>query len=150
MSHTPEPWILRQGNEIGVADKSDTQSYGMLNVIARVDKFDFENWQENARRIVACVNACAGKETEDLEAMAGKDIFTGNLFSKRVAMEKERDTYRELCGELLNAAKDYLPYMPTSSVNEGGANKHVKMLHISDALKSAITKAESILGGSND
>ena len=59
---------------------------------------------------------------------------------------EQRDTYRELCVELLNAAKDYLPYMPTSSVNEGGANKHVKMLHVSDALKSAITKAEAILG----
>ncbi len=61
-------------------------------------------------------------------------------------LKHERDTYRELCGELINAAKDYLPYMPTSSANEGGANKHVKLLHASDALKSAITKAEAILG----
>lgn len=62
---------------------------------------------------------------------------------------KERDTYRELCVELLKAAQDYLPHMPESTVNEGGANKHSKMLHTSDALKLAITKAEQLLGDKN-
>ena len=58
--HTPEPWKLR-GNEIGKAIVSDDQNHGMMVSIAFVDKYDFEDvWEVNARRIVACVNACAG------------------------------------------------------------------------------------------
>jgi hypothetical protein len=62
---------------------------------------------------------------------------------------EERDTYRDLCAELLSAAKDYLPYMPNATVNQNGANKHVAQVHKSDALKAAIAKAESILGENN-
>lgn len=98
MSHKKEPWILRQGNEIGVADKSDKQSYGMLNVIARADKYDFENWQENAKRIVLCVNYCAGEPDAALE------LFTAaEQVDLKIKFAQERDTYRELCGELLLA-----------------------------------------------
>lgn len=61
--------------------------------------------------------------------------------------QNERDTYRDLCADLLKAAQGYVPHMPTISVKEGGANRHSGMLKASDNLKSAISKAESILGG---
>lgn len=54
--HTETPWVAR-GSEIGVIDQSDTQSYGMMLVIAFMDEFDFrDQWKANARHIVHCVN----------------------------------------------------------------------------------------------
>lgn len=58
----------------------------------------------------------------------------------------ERDTYRDLCAELLKAAQGYVNYMPISTAKEGGANRHSGMLKASDNLKDAITKTQSILG----
>ena len=50
---TEGPWKLR-GNNIGVADVSETQSYGMLINIAYVDEFDLaSDWQANANLIAA-------------------------------------------------------------------------------------------------
>lgn len=63
------------------------------------------------------------------------------------SVASERDTYRDLCVELLEAAKDYLPYMPNSTVKENGANKHVMQIHKSDALKSMIARADEVLRG---
>ena len=60
--HTPEPWkyvefLPRAGVEIGHADTYE-QTLWLNN-------------RSDARRIVACVNACAGIGTEELEAFAG-------------------------------------------------------------------------------
>jgi hypothetical protein len=58
MSHTPEPWevtdlrYIRQSNE-------------PRHVVARASKMG--GMEANARRIVACVNACAGFNTGQLE-----------------------------------------------------------------------------------
>jgi hypothetical protein len=52
----------------------------------------------NARRIVACINALQGVPTEQLEeaARAGiTDVSLGNLFSSRLALQKQRDQLRE-------------------------------------------------------
>ena len=50
---TKGPWKLR-GNNIGVSDVSETQSYGMLINIASVDEFDIaSDWQANANLIAA-------------------------------------------------------------------------------------------------
>ena len=50
---TPGPWVLRN-DYVGVADDSDTQSYGMLLLIAAIDRFDFEpQWKANAQLIAA-------------------------------------------------------------------------------------------------
>lgn len=57
--HTPEPWIL-DGN--CVAAESDQLNKGYYTAIGRGPDRD-----GNARRIVACVNACRGLPTEELE-----------------------------------------------------------------------------------
>ena len=50
---TPGPWVLRN-YYVGVADDSDTQSCGMLLLIAAIDRFDFEpQWKANAQLIAA-------------------------------------------------------------------------------------------------
>lgn len=47
-------WRIR-GDEIGIADSSDTQSYGMMNFICHVDTYDFgkEQSEANAHLIAA-------------------------------------------------------------------------------------------------
>ena len=53
---------------------------------------------ENARRIVACVNACAGIDTELLEIIADNDKTLAGVIAN---VEKQRD---ELLAELEKAA----------------------------------------------
>lgn len=51
---TPGPWVYRsKTREIGTVDKSDTQSYGMLLVVAYIDGFDHEEHEANAHLIAA-------------------------------------------------------------------------------------------------
>tara|TARA_R110001592_G_C13193003_1_gene753514 strand:+ start:606 stop:875 length:270 start_codon:yes stop_codon:yes gene_type:complete len=38
---TKGEWVIK-GNMIGIVDQSNTQSYGMLKLIADVDEWDFE------------------------------------------------------------------------------------------------------------
>lgn len=54
--------------------------------------------EENARRIVACVNALQGVPTEFLEnavLMGITDVSQGNLFSRRVELQSQRDQLLE-------------------------------------------------------
>ena len=64
MSHTPEPWVHSpRGMIVSMAPEAADSA-----LIANLSP---EN-AENARRIVACVNACEGSKTQDLERL-GKD-----------------------------------------------------------------------------
>lgn len=60
MSHTPTPWevVIRDEDD---ADINATRKDGWYVTLA------MNIGHENARRIVACVNACAGISTENLE-----------------------------------------------------------------------------------
>ena len=64
--------------------------------------------------------------------MKTKQVTAADL----IAARSERDTYRELCEELLNEMKTAVVY----SENNIGSIGH---------LKAAITKAEAILGDKN-
>ena len=65
MNHTKEPWEA----------KADPSYYGIVSEIYAMDKFiaslggvcSPDEVEANARRIVACVNACAGITNEVLE-----------------------------------------------------------------------------------
>jgi hypothetical protein len=57
--HSPEPWRV-------IADYAAMDAYGGQTCIASGG----DGGAVNARRIVACVNACAGLSTEALEAGA--------------------------------------------------------------------------------
>lgn len=75
-THTPEPWQLRASaadpNYQHIASDAD-------------DRIACTRKQENARRIVACVNACGGIDTAQLEAEAGK------LFPQPRLLTEQRD-----------------------------------------------------------
>ena len=91
MSHTDEPWSYCEDND-GWCIENGVEQLGILF------------GEDNARRIVACVNACAGMPIKDLEAVPEKGLFRLAEFANKTVIE--RDTYRELCGELLFALKD--------------------------------------------
>jgi len=105
--HTKGPWKLR-GNNIGVSDVSETQSYGMLINIAYVDEFDLaSDWQANAKLIASApdmhdeitrllaVEAAAKKLDEalewvmkDYEDMCRKSLQQSANWKKRLVMAK--------------------------------------------------------------
>ncbi len=71
--HTKEPWRLRQGEPWHIEDTEGSEI-----VFCNGDCSDSED-ETNARRIVACVNLCAGVSTKDLE---------DGLYELRLAPEK--------------------------------------------------------------
>jgi hypothetical protein len=97
MSHTPEPWALHEaalkhGNVfITSADDAWLITIGVPATALHI---------ANARRIVACVNACAGIDNERLIEF---DLHRSNLklVDKIMALEQQRD-------ELLAALQDLL------------------------------------------
>lgn len=97
--HTPEPWV--------VAAKALVR-LDHAYLIESVDHHDFEygatlaaTSQQDALRIVACVNACAGLPTEQLEASPLGGVLNGvaGLIAQRdellAALEALDDCYSE-------------------------------------------------------
>lgn len=70
--HTPEPWVFNSNTgSIGILSNEDDQSFGIITqVIAYIDTFDTNERESNARRIVACVNACVDMDDPAKELAA--------------------------------------------------------------------------------
>jgi hypothetical protein len=62
--YTPEPWFVHPEQPDTITNREDGEGWG----IAICDGDDHEQESANARRIVACVNACRGIATGALEA----------------------------------------------------------------------------------
>ena len=143
MSHTPEPWAVSDspyGAIISTASRELRQSW-CVSTEDTGRKYSAEIAVANARRIVACVNACAGIEQEDFDdgwRAQGLSAYASALEVMRDSLESERDTYRELCGELL---EDLKSQVVTFEYAMGKSS-----LRDSNEL---ITKAEKVLGGKN-
>ncbi len=58
--HTPEPWKVKEDKMAGLLAWDIDSNSGLITFESLIS-------QEDARRIVACVNACAGISTEELE-----------------------------------------------------------------------------------
>ena len=96
--HTPEPWRAFNNGQgvVGVStDRSDVcwtriEEGGWLDSDRTID-IDYEN----ARRIVACVNACAGIPTEllnDSKCWAEAGVETATSLRKQIAtLTRQRD-----------------------------------------------------------
>ena len=65
-SHTAEPWRVDPENWMSIIDAATPWPRGL---ICQVNGKDRPEAEANARRMVACVNACAGIETEVLETL---------------------------------------------------------------------------------
>lgn len=94
--HTPEPWEFGYGQtrEFGMCLGIGLNNAPDWHVVAVVSPADSVNHADeaNARRIVACVNACAGVDTECLE-VAPIGIFASKYGSPGYIdqLEKQRD-----------------------------------------------------------
>lgn len=95
--HTPEPWIS-EGSFIGIPNGKGTFYMSPLSGINQ------ERREADARRIVACVNACAGLSTGFLEQIDSiQSALTGQLVVTEV-LENQRD---ELLAALEFARQGY-------------------------------------------
>ncbi len=67
--HTPEPWAVFMSNDdeklLGVGSAETGE--GITDHRGGIWNWDDTQGRANARRIVACVNACKGIPTEELE-----------------------------------------------------------------------------------
>lgn len=106
VEHTPEPWAHRNGRIY----QADRDVLTIAN-IARASDGDYS--EANARRIVACVNACAGVPTELLEEYpapfsemrAQRDQLLAAL-ERMVAIHDEPSGFAGKYGKALDAAID--------------------------------------------
>lgn len=125
MIHTPEPWevtdlrYIRQSNE-------------PRHVVARASKMD--GMEANARRIVACVNACAGISTELLECPGG------NVAKVAGRLMKQRDELLAALERLLEGTMS----MPNRGRSTEGKWTTINALTSSvDSAKAAIAAAKA-------
>lgn len=133
--HTPEPWRVcepfdgRRGYEI--ADSA------MNRVCCDIT-------EANSRRIVACVNACQGIDTETLDGVAGK-----NLFSKAVeACNNEYELKKQIDAMLiamqrLLSSNRHMAKIPTKELDEL-ADKFCSDIYIRERIVSTI-QARSVI-----
>jgi hypothetical protein len=98
MGHTKEPWEVVDRDEENAddcdcnCDINATRADGWYVTLA------MNIGRENARRIVACVNACEGIRTETLERSPLKDAISGTV--------EERDRLAAEVAELREALND--------------------------------------------
>lgn len=93
--HTPEPWRIELVNH-ALGDTGDYE--GVVEIRAGDAKrpmieiwSDSDEAEANARRIVACVNACAGSQTDALEEMQRRGLTFGQLAFLHARLQQQRD-----------------------------------------------------------
>ncbi len=86
--HTPEPWKTDAKN--GFPDYIESAE-GDLIARCPSDCADDIDGAANARRIVACVNACAGYATEELEQATLDKRHRHEIIADLVKSNKQRD-----------------------------------------------------------
>lgn len=97
---------------------------------------DTRRTEETERRVSACVNACAGLSTDDLE----KTGLISAVGYQLLNADKERDTYRDLCDELKNKLIASRFMFEAYGIN---------LQKLGDEINESITNAETILGEKN-
>ena len=144
MSHTPEPWIFT------VAD-----DFYCGSIMGRHggEVFDGDFTEANARRIVACVNACDGVPTEVLEeggqgtvaaSMARLTEQRDKLLAELDELESAREMLRAYNNMLVEIADalDVAPYHLTTPM----VVENIKRLH---AIKAAALNLAKVKGRYN-
>lgn len=130
--HTPEPWATKQsrlyGNETMLVDKDD---HYIASIRANSDLSDGDS-QDIARRITACVNACAGIPTYQLTAE--NDIPT-NLGEVIDAIRDQRD--------ILLAALDRLAFAAECRDNTTG--DQCRLIEVRAELAAAAANARAAI-----
>jgi len=91
VSHTKEPWILGK-NSLTVLDKET----GFMIVNAYSNNL---NRREDMKRIVACVNWCAGNSTEGMlravEICRPYEVERDKAIERELETTKQRDAFKD-------------------------------------------------------
>jgi hypothetical protein len=132
--HTPEPW---QAESLAIyADINGHKTMiGHLGVSS-------ESWVEgdtcdaNARRIVACVNACAAIATERLEACDQSDAKA--MVDLMLKWKDQRDELLAAAKELMAAQAHY------DELDAPGSARLSRLEGARESLNVAIAKAEAV------
>ena len=135
-THTPEPWE--------VVTDCEGQCCWFVQQIGNDDPFHritkIETDEDTARRIVACVNACAGITTEALE----RELAEEHGFVR--AFQREREKLIEQRDELLAALRDSLASLErANNIFNGPINDtiwHKPYETLFDFMYAAIAKAK--------
>lgn len=98
--HTPEPWRVTGTGTIRYIDAP--VGNGMLQEVASCMRVEYGDMEANARRIVACVNACKNIPTERLEMALPGQMKTSldNLCAEIEKLESQRDMLLEALEEI--------------------------------------------------
>lgn len=75
--HTSEPWAIWNSGDGIIAAEEKSFSRGGIALITCNSQVDGRAAKANARRIVACVNACAGLPTKQLEVSPIGGVLNG-------------------------------------------------------------------------
>ena len=110
--HTPEPWYVVDqpwGNGTWINSGSpDPHHEGFVadceDMNGDVDK---DTARINARRIIACVNACEGIPTYQLTGEDGNPVILGDMID---LLRNHRDTLLSICEELRESAEYWSEY----------------------------------------
>lgn len=127
MEHTKEPWSHRNGRIF----QTDRNVLTIAN-IARA--FDGDYSEANARRIVACVNACDGLDTSQLEQFGLGTAFGTVLFD----VTAERNQLIQQNAQLLAALRDVISWVP--SREKWHTDEPIKAVERARAVISATVK----------
>lgn len=134
--HTPEPWKLyRNDQSVG-----DAVGHAVCDVWPRGDdKIASEEGKANARRIVACVNACRGLPTDEMEKSGLASAFGNQMLE----LEQQRDHIHakvdELLAALVNAKESLERCYDVTEWPCNGSTDQDKAIAIADAAIKKIT-----------
>lgn len=137
MTHTKEPWSLGEEDRHGDTpiNAADWRSLALVVTRMHGDKDQCPDGVANARRIVACVNACAGIPTDTLELVSS---FEQAGIKTIREMERQRDELLEALRAVMAGSRYY--------EIRGEADWHEISMPKRDALekaRAAIAKAEA-------
>ena len=108
MSHPPEPWkVVPSDSDNGLYDVDHAANGTVVSDLFRAD----------AERIVACVNACEGVDTEALKGISpilGLDDLLASLAESRGKAREDLTAKVDRCDELCEQLVDHMLSMGAS------------------------------------
>lgn len=105
MEHTKEPWKIKHGHNSDYPMQIVGHDESSITTFDSFAKPKSKTTQANARRIVACVNACAEMPQEDLEELAKVGVIELIVYADD--MSQQRDELLAVLEAMLQEVDDY-------------------------------------------
>lgn len=135
--HSPEPWLIGAYNgRYEIVGEPESGEMIVRTIERRKDVGGLEVELANARRIVACVNACAGITSEELEWIAR----SGGMLGPRADVERIAKQRDQLLAALKKARKGLA--VAIFAALEGATESDVSENLIIKMIDSAIASVE--------